>query len=88
MGRKKLVRHSRKSKECYVLDSPPRLIPCTVELSRLNLKGNSSIEMFDFDFGIILPTREYELRNPTLEKQRYEIVTEYEIESDSDGGSL
>jgi hypothetical protein len=83
MGRKKVVGSYKRSKKFYVPEKPPKLIPCTVEVPRVNLKGNSTVTMFDFNFGIVLPTREYELGNPRLENGIYEINNEIDLDFDS-----
>jgi hypothetical protein len=83
MGRKKVVRNYKRSKKFYVPDKPPKLIPCTVEVPRVNLKGNSTVTMFDFNFGLVLPTREYELGNPRIENGIYEITNEIDLDFDS-----
>jgi hypothetical protein len=36
--------------------------------------------MFDFNFGLVLPTREYEQQNPRLENARYDIITEIDLD--------
>jgi hypothetical protein len=82
MGRKKVVRVYKLAKRIYVPDKPPKLIPCTVEVPRVNLKGNSTVTMFDFNFGLVLPTREYELGNPRLENGIFEIETEIDLDLD------
>jgi hypothetical protein len=80
MGRKKLVRQYKRAKKVYIPDGPPKLIPCTVEVPRVNLKGNSTVTMFDFNFGLVLPTREYEQQNPRLENASFELVTEIDLD--------
>jgi hypothetical protein len=80
MGRKKVVRTYKRAKKTYVPDRPPKLIPCTVEVPRVNLKGNSTVTMFDFNFGLVLPTREYELQNPRLENEIYEIENTIDLD--------
>jgi hypothetical protein len=76
MGRKKVIRNYKRAKKTYVPVRPPKLIPCTVEVPRVNLKGNSTVTMFDFNFGLVLPTREYEQQNPRLENGVFEIRTQ------------
>jgi hypothetical protein len=83
MGRKKVVRTYKRAKKTYIPDKPPKLIPCTVEVPCVNLKGNSTVTMFDFNFGLVLPTREYEQQNPRLENETYEI--EHTIDLDLSG---
>jgi hypothetical protein len=80
MGRKKLVRQYKRAKKTYIPDGPPKLIPCTVEVPRVNLKGNSTVTMFDFNFGLVLPTREYEQQNPRLENASFELVNEIDLD--------
>jgi hypothetical protein len=80
MGRKKLVRQYKRAKKVYIPDRPPKLIPCTVEVPRVNLKGNSTVTMFDFNFGLVLPTREYEQQNPRLENASFELVNEIDLD--------
>jgi hypothetical protein len=82
MGRKKGVRVYKRAKKTYVPDKPPKLIPCTVEVPRVNLKGNSTVTMFDFNFGLVLPTREYELGNPRLENGIFELETNIDLDLD------
>ncbi len=91
IGRKRVVRTYKRAKKIYVPDKPPKLIPCTVEVPRVNLKGNSTVTMFDFNFGLVLPTREYEQQNPRLENETYEIenvidldLTGFDSDTDED----
>ncbi len=83
MGRKKVIRKYKRAEKSYIPDRPPKLIPCTVEVPRVNLKGNSTVTMFDFNFGLVLLTREYERQNPRLENETYEI--EHDIDLDLTG---
>jgi hypothetical protein len=80
MGRKRVVRRYKRAKKIYIPDGPPKLIPCTVIVPRVNLKGNSSVSMFDFNFGLILPTQEYEQQSPRLKNANYDIVTEIDLD--------
>jgi hypothetical protein len=82
MGRKKIIRIYKRAKRTYVPDKPPKLIPCTVEVPRVNLKGNSTVTMFDFNFGLVLPTREYELGNSRLENGIFELETNIDLDLD------
>jgi hypothetical protein len=36
--------------------------------------------MFDFNFGLVLPTREYEQQNPRLENANFELVNEIDLD--------
>jgi hypothetical protein len=36
--------------------------------------------MFDFNFGLVLPTREYEQQNPRLENASFELITEIDLD--------
>jgi hypothetical protein len=38
--------------------------------------------MFDFNFGLVLPTREYELGNPRLENGIFELETNIDLDLD------
>jgi hypothetical protein len=90
MGRKRVVRTYKRAKKIYVPDKPPKLIPCTVEVPRVNLKRNSTVTMFNFNFGLVLPTREYEQQNPRWENEIYEIENTIDLDlsgfdSDNEG---
>jgi hypothetical protein len=80
MGSKKTIRRYKRAPKIYIPDGPPKLIPCTVEVPRVNLKGNSTVTMFDFNFGLVLPTREYEQQNPRLENASFELVNEIDLD--------